>query len=75
MGDFEIEFSEAGGELRLQASANGQTQPQIPMASEGRGRFTIDELDLAIEFQRDEQGSVQALAFRQGPLNLRGERL
>jgi len=75
MGDFEIEFSDAGGELLLQASANGQTQPQIPMASEGRGRFTIDELDLAIEFQRDEQGAVRSLDFQQGPLSLRGERL
>ncbi|MEN1728358.1 MAG: serine hydrolase domain-containing protein [Pseudomonadota bacterium] len=75
MGDFVIEFSEDRGELLLQATVNGQTQPQIPLASEGEGRFTINDLGLAVEFVRDDDGSVNGLDFQQGPLNLRGERL
>ena len=75
MGDFVIDFSEQSGELLLQASVNGQTQPQVPMTSEGDGRFTIESLDVTVEFSREGDGPVNSLDFSQGPLSLRGERL
>ncbi len=74
MGDFVLEFTVDRGELLLQGSVGGQVQPQIPLASEGNGRFTIDELGLAVEFVRNASGQVDALGFKQGPLDLRGER-
>jgi CubicO group peptidase (beta-lactamase class C family) len=74
MGDFTLEFSVHRGELLIQASAGGQVQPQIPLRSEGNGRFVQQDLDLVIEFQRDDAGQVARLDFRQGPLSLDGRR-
>jgi len=74
MGDFTLDFSVNQGELLIQASVGGQVQPQIPLTSEGAGRFVQKDLDLAIEFLRDESGRVHGLDFQQGPLTLRGQR-
>jgi CubicO group peptidase (beta-lactamase class C family) len=74
MGDFTLAFSVHRGELLIQASAGGQVQPQIPLRSEGNGRFVQQDLDLVIEFQRDAEGQVPGLDFRQGPLTLEGRR-
>ncbi len=74
MGDFALDFSVNQGELLIQASVGGQVQPQIPLSSEGNGRFVQKDLDLTIEFLRDEAGQVNGLDFQQGPLSLRGER-
>ncbi|MFP4208872.1 MAG: serine hydrolase domain-containing protein [Wenzhouxiangella sp.] len=74
MGDFTLEFSVHRAELLIQASGGGQVQPQIPLRSEGNGRFVQQDLDLVIEFQRDDAGQVSRLDFRQGPLSLDGRR-
>ncbi|HMA98178.1 MAG TPA: serine hydrolase [Wenzhouxiangella sp.] len=74
MGDFTLEFSVHRGELLIQAGSGGQVQPQIPLRSEGQGRFVQEDLDLVIEFQRDDSGQVPRLDFRQGALSLDGRR-
>ncbi len=75
MGDFTLTFSVRQGELLIQARVGDQVQPQIPLVSEGAGRFVQTELDLTIEFQREADGQVDRLDFSQGPLDLVGRRL
>lgn len=75
MGDFVVEFTIEDEALIIQASAGGNVQQKLPMVAEGDGRFTIAELDLTIDFERDDDGQVERLDFSQGPLDLRGERL
>ncbi len=75
MGDFVVEFSTDEDALLIQASAGGNVQPKFPMVAEGDDRFTIADLDLTIEFRRDDNDEVQRLDFAQGPLELQGKRL
>ena len=75
MGDFVLEFSNANGELLVQASVGGQIQPKVGLDPDGEDRFVNPDIDLTIEFQRNESDEVHGLDFNQGPLDLHGKRL
>lgn len=74
-GDFTLEVMTEAGQLVVQASAGGQTQPEVGVDADGKDRFVQPSLDLVIEFQRDDSGEVTGLVLKQSGMTLRGEPL
>jgi CubicO group peptidase (beta-lactamase class C family) len=75
MGDFTLEVTAQDGEVVVQGSAGGQTQPEVGVDPDGVDRFVHPPLDLVIEFQRDAEGQVTGLVLKQAGMTLRGEPL
>jgi len=73
MDDFTLEVMAGAGQLMVQGSAGGQTQPEVGIDPDGKDRFVQPSLDLVIEFQRDDNGEVAGLVLKQAGMNLRGE--
>jgi CubicO group peptidase (beta-lactamase class C family) len=75
MGDFTLEVMIEDGQVLVQGSAGGQTQPEVGVDPDGRDRFVNPGLKLAIEFERDAEGSVTGLVMEQAGVPMRGEPL
>lgn len=75
MGDFTLEVMVEDGQVVVQGSAGGQSQPEFGVDPDGRDRFVNPGLKLAIEFERDADGRVTGLVMEQAGVTMRGEPL